>query len=820
APGDSDLVTLAGVNTNDAAILFFDFIPSSDTVKFNYVFASEEYPEFVNQGVNDVFGFFISGPGINGPFANNAENIALIPGTVTPVSIDDVNPGLNSQFYVSNGANANGSGDTINNPDVQYDGFTVVLQAVAEVVPCDTYNIRLAIADGGDFVWDSGVFLEAGSFTSGQVLVDATPSYSTFSNDSNLYEGCGQVTINFQRFSDIAFQDTIFFSIEGTADTNDYTSLPDSIVFLPGQTTASLIFSVIEDGLTEPQETFILKIFPDPNAPVCIAQDTITLEVVFNDRPDVTATFSGDTTNCNAPATISAVGTTGVPFFQYTWNTGDSTSQVTVPSPSPNASETYIVTVTDACALDTIIDSVQVILFNPPLNVVVSDDTMDCTEDSILIAPVITSGSGPFGFTWNTGQTDSAIWVFPSAGPDSVYSITVTDACVPTVFNGDITVRQFSPPIVVSSVDDTIDCSEDSTLIAVTPLSGTFPFYTWIGLGVTDSSLWVFPTGNSFTDYIVEIGDSCNVQPIRDTIRVVEFTPPIEQSLDSAVVVCPGDTALLACNTTGGIGPYTFLWSSGATTCQDTVFPLADSTFTLIVTDVCGTSDTASVTVTVPIYDSITVTVADTAVACPGDTVRRVPVVGGGAPGGYSFAWNVGGITFTDSILGTSIGGTTSSFLTVSDVCGNQGVDSFLLTVPVLDTLVASTTPAITICEDDPVVLTATATGGDSVYLFAWTGPGMFIGNGDTLNLPLPDSGTYLLTVTDGCLNLDTAELALIFEDCGIDPPNVITPNGDGVNEEFIIPGLERYPNSKLTIYNRWGSRVFHDDNYRNNWNG
>ena len=79
-PGDADLTTLCGCgSTNDAAVLEFDFVPTNDTVKFNYVFGSEEYPEFVFS-FNDLFAFFISGPGIIG-----TPNIATLPFTTTPV---------------------------------------------------------------------------------------------------------------------------------------------------------------------------------------------------------------------------------------------------------------------------------------------------------------------------------------------------------------------------------------------------------------------------------------------------------------------------------------------------------------------------------------------------------------------------------------------------------------------------------------------------------------------------------------------------------------------------------------------------------------
>jgi hypothetical protein len=71
SPDDADLISLnPGLGSFNQAVLEFDFVPSGDHVAFNYIFASEEYPEFVFAGVNDAFGFFISGPGISGPYNN------------------------------------------------------------------------------------------------------------------------------------------------------------------------------------------------------------------------------------------------------------------------------------------------------------------------------------------------------------------------------------------------------------------------------------------------------------------------------------------------------------------------------------------------------------------------------------------------------------------------------------------------------------------------------------------------------------------------------------------------------------------------------
>ncbi|SEI98613.1 choice-of-anchor L domain-containing protein, partial [Flavobacterium terrigena] len=152
--GDPDLAMITPLSINNICILEFDFIPLGPEVKFEYVFASEEYPEYVGSTFNDVFGFFLSGPGVSGPF-NGAKNIALIPNTTTPISINNVNGGLNSSYYVSN------AGGT----SIQYDGFTTVLTAKSEVQCGQTYHIKLALADVGDSAFDSAVFFKEGSFS-------------------------------------------------------------------------------------------------------------------------------------------------------------------------------------------------------------------------------------------------------------------------------------------------------------------------------------------------------------------------------------------------------------------------------------------------------------------------------------------------------------------------------------------------------------------------------------------------------------------------------------------------------------------------------
>ncbi|MDX1435883.1 MAG: choice-of-anchor L domain-containing protein [Anaerolineales bacterium] len=154
-PGDADLDTLVTFPTNDAAVLEFDITPIESGLIFNFVFASDEYNEFVNDIFNDVFAFYING-----------NNCALVSGS--PVSVNTINNGnpfgtnpTNPQLYINN--DLDDGGGMIN---TEMDGLTKVLSCLSFVNPGVPNHVKLAIADTSDSIWDSNVFLETGSFIS------------------------------------------------------------------------------------------------------------------------------------------------------------------------------------------------------------------------------------------------------------------------------------------------------------------------------------------------------------------------------------------------------------------------------------------------------------------------------------------------------------------------------------------------------------------------------------------------------------------------------------------------------------------------------
>jgi hypothetical protein len=155
-PGDAQLAALAGVpvaQTFDATVLEFDFVPLGTTLSFNFVFGSEEYNEFVASNFNDAFGFFLNG-----------ANVALLPGTNTPVSIHNVNLNTNPQDYINNALPSDPNPATPPLLNTELDGLTKVLTVTATVNPGVVNHIKLGITDVGDSAFDSDVFIQSGSF--------------------------------------------------------------------------------------------------------------------------------------------------------------------------------------------------------------------------------------------------------------------------------------------------------------------------------------------------------------------------------------------------------------------------------------------------------------------------------------------------------------------------------------------------------------------------------------------------------------------------------------------------------------------------------
>ena len=523
---DPDLNAISTNTLYHQAILEFDFVPIGDTISFRYIFASEEYNEYVCSGFNDVFGFFISGPGIAGPYTNGAENIALVPGTTTAVAINTINPGVagsagtpsNCAAIDPNWTSYSVYHVTNTQQSVQYDAWTVPLTAKRAVQCNQTYHIKLAIADAGDGAFDSGVFLEAGSFSSVGLDVNLT----TVSGNSNIIEGCTDgATFTFTR-PDTTTSVTVTYDINGTATNGtDYNNLPGSITFNAGEDSVDLNITTLIDALPEGTETLIITVYTiSPCGDTIPKSDTLYINdpdpVVADAGPDQSVTCPGSAVNLNGNASG------GLTPYQYSWSTGANTQNTSF---QPLQTSTVILTVTDVCLqedTDTIVVTVPPYL---PLDVSSPDITVVCPgDDATLVADFNGGGSAPYSFMWNTGDTDTVITVNPLA--TTTYNFTVTDNCgLDTTINVTVTVPQYI--IDIETIDGELCSGNNGEILLPVTVTGGAGGNSYVWTTTTSSSITVDQaTGNATVEnavtgnYYVAVMDQCG-NMAADTSEVV-----------------------------------------------------------------------------------------------------------------------------------------------------------------------------------------------------------------------------------------------------------------------------------------------------------
>ena len=169
-PGDVALDRIASGPTFDASKLSFEFSSASDSIFFRYFFASEEYPEYVNKEVNDIFIFELLNLS-----TGEKNNLAVVGNKKELVTVDNINSRKNAEYYIENAYwSPDNAEQWMKEPgkgalalNYQFDGFTNILSTGSAIVPNQKYKITFTIADVGDDLYDSAVFLEEGSFGSG-----------------------------------------------------------------------------------------------------------------------------------------------------------------------------------------------------------------------------------------------------------------------------------------------------------------------------------------------------------------------------------------------------------------------------------------------------------------------------------------------------------------------------------------------------------------------------------------------------------------------------------------------------------------------------
>lgn len=554
---DPDLASIAGVAVLNASVYTINFIPYNNTLTFRYVFGSEEYDEFVCSGFNDAFGFFISGPGFNGPYTGGAENIALIPGTTTPVSIDNVNngsflcPPSNTAYYINN----------LLGFTVEYDAFTTVLEATVAVVPCNQYTIKLAIGDAGDANYDSGVFLQANSFGTDAIDVEIL----TNNNDTTIVEGCSSATVILTLNDPSVTGTSIPLNLGGTAVNGiDYQPIATSVFIPAGQISTSFVINPISDNLIEGTETVTFQV----QSSSC-AQGTYT--ILIEDQlppPFLNCTVSGSS-------------------IVFTWQpiAGASSFEVNVNNSgwvSPNGALQHTVTGTPGQTISIEVRGLTA------ANCTGNSNSISCTigQSCNLAAAIvdfnqslcsgvcegvlglsITGGTPPLQFLWSNGQITATA---SGLCPGNTYSVTVVDANGCETIDSDV-IPDIPKIQVLADVNDA-SCNQQDGEILLTVNGGTPGYsYQW-NTGDNSATISGLTTGSytaSVTDdngccaivsYVLDMEDCCPatanpcVDAIQGTINIcTELGNNPNQPL--ATIDCDGDGVTNADECTDGTNP-------------------------------------------------------------------------------------------------------------------------------------------------------------------------------------------------------------------------------------------------------------------------
>lgn len=825
--GDNDLTALSGDPTFDACALEFDIVAMCDTISIAYIFASEEYDEYVCAGVNDVFGFFITGPGLSN------VNIATIPNSTTPVSINTVNVGTagifggfgtncvytNTAYYVQN----------LVNTTHEYDGQTVRLEAKTWVQPCSTYHIKIVVADGGDGVFDSGVFLEADGIrcTGTQVEVNTT----TVSGNNYLVEGCTDAMLNFERTGDSSTFYTVNYVLGGTAQNGvDYAQLQDSVVFLINEDSVSLLLSAPDDGIVEGLETLYI-ILTDST---CGGVYSDTAEIFIVDPPMAAFSFASACPGFPAQFTDNSTFYSGI--SQWAWDFGDGGSS-TLQNPqhvfaNQGSYTVQLIVVTAEGCRDTTSQTISV--FEPPTanwSAMQFCPTMPTQFTDASTTP--SAGDSIMTWLWDFGDSYDSNLPDPShqyGGPGVYQAVLVVSnlsGCRDTLSQSLVIHPQ---PMAHFDFEDICDEAVENLTDLSTVASGSITSWSWT---LSDGSTYttqnvshVFPdTGSYDVQLIVGSSQGCFDTVIHNFH--VHANPVPDFSLSFA---CIGDTTQFTDLSTLGAGSIAgWDWAFGDGDSAQVqhpqhIYTVAGNYFvTLTVTSDFGCVTVLEREIGRPPVPPAPYPVHDTVCAGFGSALGANHAM----PGGQIF-WYYTMTSTTPFMSGTSYLApptevTTPYFVeTLSpEGCRSERVPVFVMISPSPSVLAAASTYATEI--PTAIVEFSTEDPLGNTVLWQWD-----FGDGNTATESDPvhqytAEGIYyaVLTATSamGCVSVYALPEIVVTEDIHLTIPNAFTPNGDGLNDFFNLY-TRLVTEIDLVIYDRWGKLLYQTGDLNFQWDG
>ena len=532
----------------------------------------------------------------------------------------------------------------------------------------------------------------------------------------------------------------------------------------------------------------------------CYKSTSDTVVVFPNPVPVIT----GPLNYCN-PATSTTLTLepplVGMPTYtSYVWNPGAVNSTTVALT---GGLKTLLVTDINGCTAS---KTFSIIVGAPTINIA-ANPTSIC--GSVGTSTLYATMAGTPTYTWSTGDfTQNTIVTSPEN-----YTVSGTvNGCMTTK-----TISILSNPIPTVTIPSSAGiCTGSNATISTTSLLPAGGAYTYTWSNGSNSSSILVGTTSTITVRVKDILTGC-VSAISNSCNVSAVSNPTVSFATNPIIFCAGFYATLSPSVTGGNPNYTYAWTpSSLGTAATATTNVSTGTFSVRVTDQysCKTTGTVSVTKSTPVINFN----APDLLICPGECVK-VKAIGISAytPGVYS--WSNNSSNTTDSATVCVAGMFTTTYTDAQGCIATKTLAIGNDAVPLASFIATPPSPVV---PDQPVDFTNTSTiATGSISSSIWNFGDGNGGLGNTITYGFPSAGVFPVSLivigSNGCrdtvyMNYQVDAILVI--------PNVITPNGDKANDLLKFKNLNFFTSNNLVIFNRWGKKVFEQDNYKNDWDG
>lgn len=752
--GDIDLANALGISNNllkDASYIEFDFIPTATEIKFNYLFASEEYFDNYPCDFTDGFALLLK-PNTAG---STYTNLAILPGGAGPVSVKNIRPAtrfnglplacgaLNAPYF--GGYNTSGI-------ETNFSGRTIPLTAQATVVPGQSYHFKMVLADNQDSQFDSGVFLEAGSFDIGVQILG--PGGVQLPASINV---CDNTPQTFTASTQVPGATYVWYFNNGV---------------IPGATNAS--YTATQPGIYKVEVTL-----PGNSCP-----GSATVTIVGGTSPTVqnatlTSCFAAGNVNFNLTSAEASISTTPGVSFSYYVNQADAnagnTSTIGAPTTfsSAGGQTIYVLVKNGFCSK---VAQLQLVKAPQITATIATPTTLDCTNTQVTLnasASVYPVGS-TFAWTTTGGNIVSGgNTLNPIVNTAGTYTLTISNTYQPgtVVCTGtaNVTVSGNStPPTTTLTASKILICAGET----VTLTAGGGTTYTWTGLTGTGNTQTVTPATTTTYTVTAQGANGCT------------STAPATITIEVSQPITVQNATLLKCYQQGNIiydltsaqpqmttvGTATFAYyvlqadanaGNGNTIAAPTTFQSAGNQTIYVLVKNGG----CSYVVTLQL---LTTAVTNVTIAAPQTITCAVPQITLNAsastvPAGSTILWTTvgGNIVSGANTLNPIVNAGGTYTLTVTNVTQPANLTcTFTATVNVIEDkvlpVVTLTSTFAQICPGESVTLTA---AGGVTYTWA-----TLTGTGNTQVVSPATTTVYSVTATgaNGCVSAAPATITII----------------------------------------------------------